>query len=692
LELPIDHFKLIGVSPSAKSEEILRLFQLRLDREPDQGFTPEVLSQRAELLRRTADLLTDEVSRKDYESQMLKGASCLELSSNRAVAGLILLWEAGYPYEAFKLTKKLLQPPQTPALGSGRESDLILLAALTCNDAAIKEEEQRKYALASDLLTEGIQLLQRMGKLSQFRKELEEEFRYLIPFRILDLLSRNVNDDFPSHQKGLILLEKFINKRGGIEGKARSKKSIEDNFTQEDFEIFFQQIRSFLSGKEQIDLFLNLYKRGSDEAGILAFQSLLAFGVSRRYPEKLIEARKLLKGLNFVNLDVMPLQGCVDLLLGDIKRAEARFNSTSDETLRSWLENFPGEKLEAIFVYCQNWISNNVINLYRDIDEESINLEGWFSDESVQAFIEKGDKKTNRYLSRRSLGLSSKSIEKDNQTLIPNDSIADQLQDLQLPGGERDKNNWEDNIEQLKEFNENYLINSLKVSKNYFKKNYELLSSKYSSQSHFNKLFFKCLLAFAILFGIGSLIGVLRTKYNKITDQQNFDIIKNIKPQIDNKIIDETKDLASKLDKFKIEQKEEKIILEKLVSLSPNETDLEILLNSWLKAKSYILAGDNVDGLNNIIKPKLIQRLNKERDQDKNKGQKQIIKAEISSIKIINRTSSRIEVLTSLLYQDQRIDNSDKVISETSLPNLKVKYILGFDKGSWKLVDYVSGV
>ena len=71
MELPLDHFRLIGVSPSATSEEILRAFQLRLDKTPNEGFTYEVLTQRSELLRLTADLLTDPENRRDYENLLL---------------------------------------------------------------------------------------------------------------------------------------------------------------------------------------------------------------------------------------------------------------------------------------------------------------------------------------------------------------------------------------------------------------------------------------------------------------------------------------------------------------------------------------------------------------------------------------------------------------------------------------------
>ena len=79
----------------------------------------------------------------------------LDLSSNREVAGLILLWESGSSKEAFKITRKALQPPQTPALGSSREADLTLLAGLTSRDAAIQEQDQRSYSNAADFLQEG---------------------------------------------------------------------------------------------------------------------------------------------------------------------------------------------------------------------------------------------------------------------------------------------------------------------------------------------------------------------------------------------------------------------------------------------------------------------------------------------------------------------------------------------------------
>jgi len=70
LDLPIDHFRLLGVSPSADAAAILHRLQTRCDGPPDQGFTHEALLKRNELLSRSADLLTDRDDRAEYESAL----------------------------------------------------------------------------------------------------------------------------------------------------------------------------------------------------------------------------------------------------------------------------------------------------------------------------------------------------------------------------------------------------------------------------------------------------------------------------------------------------------------------------------------------------------------------------------------------------------------------------------------------
>ena len=701
MELPLDHFRLIGVSPSATSEEILRAFQLRLDKTPNEGFTYEVLTQRSELLRLTADLLTNPDSRREYENLLLNGASGLEFSTNREVAGLILLWESGSPKEAFKIARKALQPPQTPALGSSREADLTLLAALTARDSAIQEQQIRAYSNAAEFLYEGIQLLQRMGKLSEIRKDLEEDLAALLPYRILDLLSRDLNDQ-ESHKKGLSMLENLIIKRGGLEGNNKSEYG--NYLNQKEFEAFFQQIKPFLTVQEQINLFLELQKKGSLEAGFLAFLSLTAIGFSRRKPEKLFEARKILKKLNLSGLDSMPLVGCLDLLLADVDQASARFFSSSDENLRDWLNNYPGNKLEAICIFCKNWLENDVLVGYRDIDSKEVDLDSWFEDREIQEFIEKLDKKSNKPVIKSNF--QNQQIKKESST-----KISDNLDSESYNGDER-RLPWPGGIKQEYEnleipenkFNEEIIkkrsiefyhhliekIAELKFSFGEFLKDKEITTgSQY--------LIF--LYAFLILFTFGIGIGFVRNNLkNSIQDESVTDksLItvdkgkkvgeKDVIQEIKNKPLIESKSIA-------LEQNSNNSVkVIEITKSSPSLEEIRNLINSWLLVKSNYLAGKSEINLSKIVSDGLINRTIEERKKDIKKGIYKQINSQIQKIDLESQTSSRIVVLVELSYLERILKNSGDLINETSLSPLKVKYIIGFSNKSWKLVDFVSGL
>jgi len=701
LELPLDHFRLIGVSPSATSEEILRAFQLRLDKTPDEGFTYEVLTQRSELLRLTADLLTDPESRREYENLLLNGKSGLEFSSNREVAGLILLWESGSPKEAFKITRKALQPPQTPALGSSREADLTLLAALTARDSAIQEQQLRSYSNAADFLHEGIQLLQRMGKLGEIRKELEEDLVALLPYRILDLLSRDLKDQ-ESHKKGLSMLENLIIKRGGLEGN--NKTEYKDYLNQQEFEVFFQQFKPFLTVQEQIDLFLELQKRGSLEAGFLAFLSLTAIGFSRRKPEKLFEARRILKKLNLSGLDSMPLIGCLDLRLADIDQASARFSSSSDENLRDWLNNYPGYKLVAICIFCKNWLENDVLVGFRDIKSIEVDLDSWFEDREIQEFIEKLEKKSNKIAIRSNLQNQQIEKESSSKTTEEFDNLLDNIDERKLPWPGGIKQAYEKVEIKENEFNEDYFkkkpiefynfliekIAELKFSFGEFLKDKEIIN---------RSPYLIYIYAFLILFAFGIGIGFLRNNLKKSIQEESvaekplIAIDKNQKI-IEKDTIQEIKNNpSSKLNS--IPEKSTSIIsdeFKELNSPSPSLEDIRNLINGWLLSKSNYLAGKSEINLSNIVSKGLLDRTIEERQNDIKKGISKEINSQIRKIDLESQTSSRIVVLVELDYLERLVKNSGEFINETSLNPLKVKYILGFSNKSWKLVDFVSGL
>ena len=710
MELPLDHFRLIGVSPSASSEEILRAFQLRLDKTPDEGFTYEVLTQRSELLRLTADLLTDPESRREYENLLLNGRSGLDFSSNREVAGLILLWESGSPKEAFRITRKALQPPQTPALGSGREADLTLLAALTARDSAIQEQQLRSYTNAADFLQDGIQLLQRMGKLGELRIELEEDLVSLLPYRILDLLSRDLNDQ-ESHKKGLSMLENLIIKRGGLEGN--NKSAYRDYLNQQEFEAFFQQIRPFLTVQEQIDLFLELQKRGSLEAGFLAFLSLTAIGFSRRKPEKLFEARKILKKINLSGLDTMPLIGCLDLLLADIEQASSRFLSSSDEKLLDWLNNYPEDKLEAICLFCKNWLENDVLVGYRDIDARVANLDSWFEDREIQEFIEKHEKKSiknwQNSIAQNQNKLIKDSSQNPGKRNFWNKTRYSDENTLPWPGGVKEKDetqsNQDKNSEEEVQKNKSldlYKYSIEKIAEFKFSLG-ELLKNKgILNRSPVYTFFY----AFLILFAIGLSAGLLRNRFinpfkNNISIDIPLQITDKNKEYIDEKITQENKKISQENKKtpsnpteFAGSTQTENISLPvvEITKASPSIKEIKYLIDTWLSNKSNYMAGKAEINLSGIVKNGLIKRTIEERQKDIKKGVLKEISSEIQEIVLKSQTSSRIVVVAELKYREKIFKNSGELVNETSLNPLKVKYILGFSDKSWKLADFVSGI
>ena len=540
-----------------------------------------------------------------------------------------------------------------------------------------------------------------MGKLGDLRKELEEDLASLLPYRILDLLSRDLNDQ-ESHKKGLSMLENLITKRGGLEGNNKSEYG--NYLNQQEFEAFFQQIRPYLTVQEQIDLFLELQKRGSLEAGFLAFLSLTAIGFSRRKPEKLFEARKILKKLNISGLDSMPLIGCLDLLLADIDQATARFCSSSDEDLRNWLNNYSGDKLEAICVFCKNWLENDVLVGYRDIELKEIDLDTWFEDREIQEFIEKLENKTNKSLIKSRFQLQQKDFKEPNLESIKNSENNPSNSDdrtLPWPGGVKEK---EDKVDIMNNsFKEEVFKNkSLEFYKYFLEKIAEVrftLGEFLENKTLFNRSpYFVYLYAFLILFAFGIGIGFLKNNFKrpsqilKINNQPSLNSNKNVKG-INKVSLGNKKSSTEKSNTFGSKRSENlPFEVREITSADPSLDEIEYLINSWLTNKSIFLAGKSEINLSKIAQNGLIKRTIEQRESDMKKGIFRNIVSKIQKIEPLSQTASRIVVLAELNYLEKIRNNTGELISETSLNPLKVKYIFGFSEKSWKLADFVSGL
>ena len=652
MDLPIDHFRLLGVSPSAEPEAILRRLETRCDSPPDQGFTHEALLQRADLLRRSADLLTDPADRAEYEAALLRlseshpnGTVGLDLPTSSEVAGLILLWEAHGALEAFQLARQGLQPPQAPALGSGREADLTLLAALACRDAALEEQDQRRYESAAQLLIDGIQLQQRMGKLPDQQHQLEDTLQRLTPFRILDLLSRDLGDQ-DSHQRGLTLLDELVVARGGLEA-ADADVDQPGSLSQDDFESFFHQIRRFLTVQEQIDLFSRWFEGGAADAGFLTVLALTAAGFSRRKPEFLEQARDRMQTLANADLDPMPLLGCLDLLLGNVKDADRHFAVLRDPDLQAWFLNHPGDRLAAQCEYCRAWLERDVLPGYRDVDASGADLDAWFADRDVQGFVDRLDRKASRQIGAEEMSLAWA-------------SAGDAALGASSEPAESDQ---------------------------------EVDSEDADATPLWQQRWVRPAAAALALVGItvaGS--ALLRRNWNPAPL-----LPETASRPAEEEQVEETLELAavsSPVDDEPVASLkaglEPSAPSEPLVSDAPTEAELQALLQGWLDAKALTLSGQQAD-LSVVAREPLVKRVELERAADQAAGRSKSIDAAITTIEVVDRKPQRIELLAQVAYSDRLQAADGTVIEETAPTDFIVTYVLGRDGTQWLLHDYIPG-
>ena len=675
MDLPIDHFRLLGVSPSADAAAILHRLQTRCDGPPDQGFTHEALLKRNELLSRSADLLTDRDDRAEYESALIRLSAShpnetvgLDLPASSEVAGLILLWEAHGALEAFQMASHGLQPPQAPALGSGREADLTLLAALACRDAAVEEQGQRRYEAAAQLLVEGIQLQQRMGKLPDQQRRLEGDLEALLPFRILDLISRDLSDQ-ASHQQGLTLLDELVSRRGGLDG-ANFVTSVEGSgsMTQDDFESFFQQIRRFLTVQEQIDLFSGWSDEGEAEAGFLAVVALTAAGFSRRKPECLEQARDRLQILPDSELDPKPLLGCLDLLLGNVREAEHHFAAIRDAEVQAWFLQHSGDNLAAQCEYCRAWLGRDVLPGYRDVDATAIDLDAWFADRDVQNYVERLDRQSSRQPLNDALPLPWETPVASGLGLQSGESIS---------ASEQSSEGLEERGMRLPSFSLPQLP--------------QLPQLPWLPQLP-RPLVVKLAVLVAVLAAVGGGVSLM---LRQRSDAPPVSPVVKQEPELP-----APDDLDERVLPIATLQPEKPLDrpIEPLINDAPSEQQLEDLVQGWLNAKANALAGQTnaVPGavssqISTVARDRLLRRVQAERTADAALGRTKTIKASVTSVDVVSRTPRRIAVKAEVDYSDKTLDRSGTVIDQTPPGALTVTYVLGRDGKEWKLHEYISG-
>jgi hypothetical protein len=145
--------------------------------------------------------------------------------------------------------------------------------------------------------------------------------------------------------------------------------------------------------QEQVDLFSRWAKAGSSTADFLASYALTASGFAQRKPERIREAYGRLAAAG--QLGIEPFLACQQLLLGQVEQAEAHFDRGASPELRQWASEQGQGSLERLCAYCRDWLAREVLPGYRDIEGDA-DLDAWFADRDVQAYVEQQDRRSGR--------------------------------------------------------------------------------------------------------------------------------------------------------------------------------------------------------------------------------------------------------------------------------------------------------
>ncbi len=659
MELPIDHFRLLGVAPTADAQGALQMLQQRLDRVPSDGYSLESLDARADLLRSSADLLSDSVRRARYEADLTALSSsggsviaALDVPSSLEVGGLMLLLEAGQPLDCFELASRSLQPPRAPALGSSREADLTLVASLACLAGANELQEQRRYEAAAQLLLQGQQLLQRMGQLPHQRQQLSDALEALTPYRVLDLLSRPLTAT-AERGEGLQLLAALVERRGGLEGSA------DPRLDSAAFQSFFRQIRAFLTVQEQVDLFSG-WAEGSAASDFLATTALTASGFAQRKPERIAAALARLEASSQTGTET--LKACLLLLLGKVEQAQQCFAQGASPELLLWARQQGPDPLAQLCAYCRDWLQRDVLAGYRDLEADP-DLDAYFADRDVQAYIEQHDPAPKAPVAAAptpGFPAAFTGFDSEQGLQTPPPEALDDEDDTWDWRNPEDPDNEDGNGREP----------------------WRLPQLHWPTirwpELHWPHLSWPDSLPrrpLAMAAVGGSVVVVLAALLIRQPWRRPEPIA--IEPVA-----------VKPAPPAPTPQAPPRVSLP-LTAAEPSDTELKALLEAWLTAKAAVLAGGSSSmPLAELARDTQVDRLEAERNGDAARGESQKIEARVSGLDVLERTPSRIVIRASLNYSDTRLDSGGAVIDRTAPTNLSNRYVFARDGQIWRLVAF----
>ena len=637
MKLPLDNFQILGVSPGSSARNILMILERRLEKPDYPGFSEEILKLRSELLKEISKPLLDAETRKAfeiaYQNTDLKNedARFLDIPYSHEIAGLLLLLESRQFEDCLALAHESSKKSHRVNASDLKSlTDLSLLVGHATLEYGRELKSKRYYEYCARILEKGLNSVKNMTGLTDIEKAIRQELEDIIPFRILDLLSRDTDE--PVRELGIKLLNDFVINRGGLDGESDLKmKDLE-------FKSFFRQIRYFLTVQEQIDLYNDWYRSGSKAAGFLLGISLVACGFARRKPERLVEALEVMKDLNPTELKEMI--SYILLLLGRVENTKDTQLLPNDE-IKNTSSDSSESRLGQLCSNCREWLERDVLEGYRDLEADP-DLETYFNDRDVTSFIERQDKvdipeKTGNKVLIGPIEISNRFISRSSNQ--KGTSLNNSRSNTKMEGNEVSKHSYK--VERSQFLQRKWMLGSMGL-----------------------------ILTFALWFSAG----------NRNSDKQKAIQSKKTEAFY-------SSNLANKPSVRNQPQRIQGENAKTNIQMNPDETYLSSILSKWLEIKTQVLAGSGIPKSIRLVgTTEAVEQLKAERREDSLREETQKISAQIIGLKIIRRQPNRIEVDATLSYSDERLNKSRDVIERTPKHVFKKRYILVNRDTVWQVL------
>ena len=445
MEIPLNYYRILGVPIKANNELLTQAYYDRSLQLPHREYSQYAIVARKKLLDQAYEVLCDPEKSKKYNEQFLAPndlqsttdeseieakttieteeelkltteksdqseasvktettnkqlttptySPSLEISEDLLIGALLILQELGEYEQVLKLAQPYLEgdkhlntPEDNAEKIQATWNDLILTISLSYVELGREQWQLGEYELAFQSQEKALNLLKRENLFISLQEEIDNDLHKLKPYLIVEIL-KNEHRNIYKRQQAIHLLKEILNDRGGIEGQGLDKTGL----NLDEFLLFIQQVRVYLTIIEQQELFEEEAKRPSASASYLAVYALIARGFLERQPAFIVRAKNILISLT-QRQDVYLEQAICSLLLGQTEEAEfALTQSQEEEAIEYIKQHSEGSEdlLPGLCLYGEKWLQTEVFSQFSDLNNQTSSLKEYFADSQVQNYLEK---------------------------------------------------------------------------------------------------------------------------------------------------------------------------------------------------------------------------------------------------------------------------------------------------------------